>query len=152
MADRYFGLNKQDVNAEVLDGEAIIINVTTGTYYSIEDAGAFVWGLLTSGFSLAQSVQAVMDRYQVSAEQANADLADFVSQLIAEDLISETEAYGSSSMIGVTVPDSAETYKRPSLNIYRDMGDLLALDPPTPGMTISSWELEPDPDASKTDE
>jgi len=152
IVEKYFALNKQDVNAEVIDGEAIIINVTTGVYYSIEDVGAYAWELLTTGCSLAQSAQAVVERYQVPAEQASADLEDFVSQLIAEDLIVEATAYGSSPLNGVATQASVENYKKPWLNIYRDMGDLLALDPPTPGLTLTPWEVESDPDASKTDE
>jgi len=152
IVDRYYEPNKQDINAEVIDGEAIIINIATGVYYSLEDVGAYVWELLTSGNSVAQSIQAVTQRYQIPTEQAGTDLEDFVSQLIAEDLILETNSGGSSSLNGVAARDSVESYKKPALNIYRDMGDLLALDPPTPGLTLTPWEVEPDPDASKTDE
>jgi hypothetical protein len=31
-------------------------------------------------------------------------------------------------------PASTLAYEKPRLNIYRDMGNLLALDPPTPGI------------------
>lgn len=33
-----------------------------------------------------------------------------------------------------------EPYEAPVLNIYRDMGDLLALDPPTPGLDTFNWK------------
>ena len=36
-------------------------------------------------------------------------------------------------------------YEIPKLNIYRDMGDLLALDPPVPGLGDTPWK---DPDES----
>ena len=149
ISDKYFELNKMDVNAEVIDGEAIIINVTTGVYYSLEDIGVYVWELLSVGNSLAETIQAVIERYPVPAEQASVDLEDFVSELIAEGLILETNQYGSSSSTEVTTRDSVEHYKKPFLNIYRDMGDLLALDPPTPGLSLTPWEDGFDVDASK---
>jgi len=33
-------------------------------------------------------------------------------------------------------------YESPQLNIYRDMGDLLALDPPMPELAASPWSKE----------
>lgn len=152
ISEKYFDLNKSDVNAEVIDGEAIIINVTTGVYFSLEDVGVYIWQLLTSGNSLSETIQAVIERYRVPAEQANADLETFVSELIAEGLIVETNSSASSSSAGVTARDSVEQYEKPILNIYRDMGDLLALDPPTPGLSVTPWEEESDPDSSKTKE
>ena len=80
--DKHYELNAQAVNAEVIEGEAIVINVTTGVYYSLDGAGAYIWELLTSGASVAECVQAVMDRYQVPAEQVRADVTEIVSQLI----------------------------------------------------------------------
>jgi hypothetical protein len=36
--------------------------------------------------------------------------------------------------------DTKEPYEQPQLNIYRDMGDLLALDPPTPRLEATAWK------------
>jgi hypothetical protein len=38
-------------------------------------------------------------------------------------------------------------YELPKLNIYRDMGDLLALDPPVPGLGDTPWK---EPEESST--
>lgn len=151
MADKCFKLNAKDVNAEVIDGEAILINVATGVYYSLEDIGAYLWDLLTSGHSVEQSAQALVSRYRISAGQARTDLEGFLHQLIEEDLILESETADSPSANGVSAISSDEDYRKPELNIYRDMGDLLALDPPTPGLTVTPWEAESEADASKTD-
>ena len=37
-------------------------------------------------------------------------------------------------------PQNTLPYETPSLNIYRDMGDLLALDPPMQGMAETPWQ------------
>ena len=47
---------------------------------------------------------------------------------------------------------TAAKYAAPQLNVYRDMGDLLALDPPTPGLELTPWqdtEESPTPPASE---
>jgi hypothetical protein len=140
MADKYYEPNMRDVNAEIIDGEAIIINVATGVYYSLEHSGAYVWELLTSGHSVQQTVQAIVSRYPGSAESAQQDLDGLVTQLLEEKLISEKTDSPSTVVNGISSERSTDSYRKPELNIYRDMGDLLALDPPTPGLTITSWD------------
>ena len=44
-------------------------------------------------------------------------------------------------------PDPNVPYESPLLNIYRDMGDLLALDPPMPGLAEMNWK-EPEEKSS----
>ena len=144
MADKYFEPNMRDVNAEIIDGEAIIINVATGVYYSLEHSGAYVWELLTSGHSLQQTVQAIVGRYPDSAASAQQDLDGLVKLLLEENLVSEKNDSPSTNANGISSESSSEGYQKPELNIYRDMGDLLALDPPTPGLTITSWDANAD--------
>ena len=144
MADNYYEPNKRDVNAEIIDGEAIIINVATGVYYSLEQCGAFVWDLLSTGHSLQQTVQAIKSRYPDSAESVQQDVDDLVKQLLEENLLSENDNLPSTVANGISSERSADSYQKPELNIYRDMGDLLALDPPTPGLTITSWDADAD--------
>ena len=35
--------NEEEVAAKVLDGEAILINLSNGAYYSTDKRGAFIW-------------------------------------------------------------------------------------------------------------
>ena len=144
MADKYYEPNIRDVNAEIIDGEAIIINVATGVYYSLEHSGAYVWELLTSGHSLQQTVQAIVSRYPDSAQSAQQDLEGLVKQLLEEKLMSERKDFPTTVVNGISSESSTDGYRKPELNIYRDMGDLLALDPPTPGLTITSWDASAD--------
>ena len=66
--------NKDEVAAQVLDGEAVMINLSNGFYYSMDNVGAFIWELISSGNSLDTIVIALTQRYDVSAERAQADL------------------------------------------------------------------------------
>ena len=42
-------INAPDVVHEVIDGEAIMINMTTGSYYSLDGVGAAVWEIPPAG-------------------------------------------------------------------------------------------------------
>jgi hypothetical protein len=51
---------------------------------------------------------------------------------------------GPGQKLGVQEGQQKLPYEAPVLNIYRDMGDLLALDPPTPGLYDIAWKAPED--------
>jgi hypothetical protein len=131
--------NGEEVAAKVLDGEAIMINLSNGTYYSMDKVGGFVWELLEKGYTLREVVAAIATRYDVAQEQARSDVERLAAELVEENLvIPSTEASGDKEL----GPQSAQRlpYEAPVLNIYRDMADLLALDPPMPGLGDTPWK------------
>ena len=80
--------------------------------------------------------------YEVSPPDAQHDLQEILRQLLDEHLITRIDGDPAS---GATAPETSEQgtakspYTRPSLQTYRDMEDLLALDPPAPGMSQIAW-------------
>jgi len=124
----------EEVASKVIDGEAIIINLANGVYYSMDKVGALIWDLLQAGCTLEEMILAVTDQYDVSREDAESNVRELVQELVQENLVVSTEN-------GIPLPTADQldhkekaAYETPKLNIYRDMGDLLALDPPVPGL------------------
>jgi hypothetical protein len=127
---------QMDIAAKVLDGEAVIIDLARGTYYSMDGVGAVVWELLEAGRTLAELTTAVTRSYGVSAERARQDLRSLVEDLLAEDLIVEVDAEKPRSAGERDEPGAGGEYEPPKLHVYRDMADLMVfLEPPTPGRT-----------------
>ena len=54
--------NTEDVAAKMVDGEAILINVTNGMYYSTDQVGGFVWSMIEDQQGLEDIVAAVAQR------------------------------------------------------------------------------------------
>ena len=79
--------NDQDVAAKVLEGEAIIINLSNGIYYSLDNVGGFIWEQIAAGLSLGEIVATVTAKYDVSAPQAQADLEQLAAQLVQEGIV-----------------------------------------------------------------
>lgn len=79
-----------EILGKVIDDEAIVLDLATGNYYSLEASGALVWQRLEAGDSLAEIEQSLLRAYQVEPEQARADLHELLSQLLAQGLIKET--------------------------------------------------------------
>lgn len=132
-ADQRVRLRDEEVAAKVIDGEVIIINLANGTYYSMDGSGAFVWELLQQQPTVGRIVDLLVARYDVSREDAHTDLQQLMGRLLSELLIDLSGEQQSGEDPAPRL-DPRIPYECPSLNIYRDMGDLLALDPPTPGL------------------
>jgi hypothetical protein len=137
-ATERYSPNTSEVAAKVIDGEAIIINLTTGVYYSMDEVGGRIWSLLEGRHPVGFVVEEIVAEYDVDAETAGKDVAALIEQLVEEGLISATD------LLPDTSTDRAKgerrPYSRPEVAIYRDMGDLLALDPPVPGLEPIPWE------------
>jgi hypothetical protein len=131
--------NREEVAAKVLDGEAIMINLSNGTYYSMDKVGGFVWELLEEGHALPEIVAAIAARYDVAQEQAQSDVERLAAELIEEKLVIPSNSASSREELQQQFSERL-SYEAPVLHIYRDMADLLALDPPMPGMGETPWK------------
>lgn len=132
-----YQLRSSDVTGKVIDGEAIIMNLATGAYYSMDGAGAALWELLELGCSRDEAVNALADRYAVDPEVLSRDVNAVIEDLLAEELIAE--AGGRVAPTAIPVLGTRSEYTAPSLQKFTDMADLLALDPPMPGLDESAW-------------
>ena len=126
-------VNVRDVAAKVIDGEAIIMNLSNGLYYSMDNVGAVVWELLGRGQSLDEIADVLTGLYRVERATAMVDVQRLVRELLDENLMT----------IGALAPGrdappprlaDQRPYEPPTLHKYADMADLLALDPPMPNV------------------
>ena len=129
-----------EIVAQVLEGEAVIMNVRSGIYYSLEGVGGFVWSRLEEGMNLAGIAAAVAAHYEVAADAAARDLKDLAAELLREGLVREASDDAQPPLAAPATPAARAPYAAPRLRIYRDMGDLLALDPPAPSLADLPWE------------
>jgi Coenzyme PQQ synthesis protein D (PqqD) len=135
-----FRPREEEVASKVIDGEAIIINLANGVYYSMDKVGALVWDRLQAGHTLDDVITAVTGSYDVPREQAESNVRGLVEELLQENLVASTEnGTGHAAEVKMEQQEKAP-YELPKLNIYRDMGDLLALDPPVPGLGDTPWK------------
>jgi hypothetical protein len=121
-----------DVAAKLFEGEAIIMNLKTGMYFSADRVGAAVWELVEAGCSLGSIATLLAERFEVSAAQAMEDLGRLSQQMLDEGLVVVSQEAAAAP------PTSQErarlSYEPPTLQRYDDMAELLALDPPMPGL------------------
>lgn len=123
---------RKDVAGKVIDGEAIIMNLTNGAYYSVAGVGAAIWQWIDEEQGMASILTRLTAAYPDSAAAIPSGLDDFVSRLLEEGLVQEgSSGYPSPADPSLQLSASWDT---PTLQKYTEMADLLALDPPMPSL------------------
>ena len=70
-----------------LAGEAAILHLGSGMYYSLDRVGARVWSLVQSSTSFRHVRDTLLAEYDVTAERLERDLTELLNALQAERLI-----------------------------------------------------------------
>ena len=70
-----------------LDGNAVMMSLENGKYYGTEPVASAIWTLLEQPITFADLVEKLLEEFNVSKEQCQADTQRFVQQLCDEGLI-----------------------------------------------------------------
>lgn len=125
-----FRLNEPQVTAKVMDGEAVIIHLGTGVYYSMDGAGCAVWEGIVAGHDAGAVIDGIVGRYGVDRPTVAEDVRRLLDELVAAELLAPADGIAPAGAI--FAPSSTGPYESPALKRYDDMAELLALDPPLP--------------------
>lgn len=128
--NRRHRVNSPSVIHETIDGEVILIDLKTGTYYSLRGVGAAIWQGIVRGADSEQIAGDLQNRYDATEDQTAAAVDNLVVELEREGLIRGDDG-------GETAqPPAAENgavprlpFESPSLEKHTDMQDLILLDP-----------------------
>jgi hypothetical protein len=130
--DRRFRLRGAPIIHDTIDNETIAINQLSGAYYSLDGASALVWQRLAEGASAAQIAGELTADYPAPAEALRAKVADFLAELLAEELIVPADQ-GSAAQEAPARPSRPTTTPAglPELRLqrYNDLEVLLLADP-----------------------
>ena len=67
--------------------EAVILDLSSGTYFGLDPIGARVWQLLADGANLQQVVTTLLADYEVAQEQLQQDVQALVDDLVTRGLV-----------------------------------------------------------------
>ena len=81
---------KDQVSAD-LAGEAVILHLKTGVYYSLDPVGKQIWDLIQKPKRVKDIRQSVLELYEVDSERCESDLLALLRQLADENLIKECD-------------------------------------------------------------
>ena len=79
-----------DVVSTVLDnGEVVLMHMGTATYFSLNQSGARIWALLSTGLAPAAIATQLCAEYEVTPAQATQSVLTLVQQLTMQDLLQD---------------------------------------------------------------
>lgn len=78
-----------DLTSRVIDGEAVILQIATTTYYSLNPSGTLLWEALREGATRDDLVGRLVDEYGIDRPTAERDVDALLADLVAENLVVE---------------------------------------------------------------
>lgn len=76
-----------DAKYELVEDEAIIIDLKTGSYYSLNDTGTMFWELIDGQRSVAACAAEIAKEYDVAASEVEGDILELAEGFLSEGLI-----------------------------------------------------------------
>jgi len=124
-----YRVDTESIMHETIDGEVVIVNLQTGTYYAFDGAGEFIWDRLSgAGCSLERIIDDACRRYLGSPEVISAGVTRFFNALQKEQMLKPTDSDADAPPVAEALAPATE-FQLPQLNIYTDMEALLLADP-----------------------
>jgi len=126
-----YSIDQAHIVSEVIDGEAIIVNLANGYYYSLDAAAAEIWLWLQSGWSAARIADAIRERYDCAGAGPEAAVRELIGALLADQIIAPGSVE-SCDPPPVGLPASAAAkapFRAPSMQRFTDMQGFLLVDP-----------------------
>ena len=79
-------LRSPNATYQTVAGEAILIHMHTGTYYSLNEVGTVFWNQLDGTKSIADCAAQIASEYDAPEEVIEADLLEVAVDLVREGL------------------------------------------------------------------
>jgi coenzyme PQQ synthesis protein D (PqqD) len=122
-------VNSPNVIYETIEGEVILIDLKTGTYYSLRDSGAAVWQAIEHGAGEDGIAAELRSRYDASEGEIRAAVRRLLDELEREGLVRAEEGEAAPAAPASGNGAGRLPFAAPVLEKHTDMQDLILLDP-----------------------
>ena len=77
----------KDVLAQELDGETVLLDLASESFFGLDEISTRVWQLLQGGAGQGEVVDALLAEYEVERDVLERDIADLLERLAEAGLI-----------------------------------------------------------------
>lgn len=74
-----------------LEKDCILLHLTSGIYYTLNDVGRFLWESFDGKQKLRDIYEEMLNQYEVDPEMARNDMAELIDDLMQEGLLKHIE-------------------------------------------------------------
>jgi len=110
---------KSYVVSDQFDSEVVVVNLESGTYYSLRDTAQEIWSLFENNITRF----GVINSFSNLTDAEKLDLETYLDFLISEGLIEENETKSEDNFT------SSLTYVGLTISKFDDMANLIMIDP-----------------------
>jgi Coenzyme PQQ synthesis protein D (PqqD) len=82
----------RDLLATEFSREFVILNLTDGVYYGLEEVGARMWALLQSPVTVRAICDALVSEYDVEPARCTQDIQSLLRELVSRGLVDVRES------------------------------------------------------------
>lgn len=87
LADSARVLASEDAVVREVNGEAVLLHLTTSQYHVLDATATEMWHALLAAESFGVALEAIYDEFEVDRGQLRMDLERFVEQLVERGLV-----------------------------------------------------------------
>ena len=127
MSEARLRINSESVVHETIEGEVIVIDLSSGSYFSLSGSAPDVWELLAGGVTAAEAAAALEARYEADSETIGTGVEELLGKLVEARLVVE-DANGNGAP-APAAPAGRTAFEQPAFERYTDMQDYFLLDP-----------------------
>ena len=85
-SDQVFKTSR-DVLFQEVGGETVLLDLASEQYFGLDAVGTRVWQLLNEGLGQGETVDTLLDEYEVERERLEADVRELLASLLDAGLI-----------------------------------------------------------------
>ena len=89
MSDRTVIRPNPDIQGTSMDGETVLLDLSSGRYYTLNRIGSVIWEHCTGDKTISDIQEVLCERFDVAPERALDDLVSLVNDLIQEGLLQQ---------------------------------------------------------------
>jgi hypothetical protein len=78
---------KKEIVAADMDGDTVMMSIEAGKYYNLGTTGGMIWKMLESPVSVAAVITKLLEQYEVTREQCEAEVLAFLNGIKQEELL-----------------------------------------------------------------
>ena len=120
-----YAIASKDIVFESFDGDAVVLDLSTGKYFGFSDSGSRIWQALSSGVS----AQALIGQSAGGATIGMAELEGFISQLLEFGLLAPLADTPAQPVSADRLAELAQTSEPIKVEVHDDLADLIIVDP-----------------------
>jgi hypothetical protein len=126
-----YRINRPRIVDEMVDGECLVIDMVTGSYYGCDGPSAFAWLTFAGGSTAEEVGDALAARFPVDATTARAEADHLLVTLIGHELMVDR---GDEPPVAVaeataTYDGTTDAYTPLAIDAFTDLADIILLDP-----------------------